>query len=168
MNDVHFSSISDEWETPLELFKKFNDIYDFQLDAAATKENALCPNFFSKEFDALQQNWAPYGKVWLNPPYGRQIGKFIKKAYEESVKGCIVVCLIPARTDTKWWYDYVTKSSEIIFITGRIKFINKTLPSYKSDGNFKTSPAPFPSAIVIFDPSILGIPTMICKKQKDL
>lgn len=79
MNDVHFSSISNEWETPKSLFKEYNDIYNFQLDAAATKENTLCNNFFTLEDDALIQKWYPFKNVWLNPPYGRIIGKFIKK-----------------------------------------------------------------------------------------
>lgn len=168
MNEVHFSSVSDEWQTPQEIFDKFNVKYSFQLDAASTKENALCKMFYTQEDNALNQDWAKYKSVWLNPPYGRKIGKFIKKAYEESVKGSVVVCLIPSRTDTKWWYDYVTHAAEIIFVTGRIKFVNKTLPSYREDGNFKMSPAPFPSAIIIFDPNIVGIPTVVCKKQKDL
>ena len=168
MNQVHFSSMSSEWETPVEIFKKFDDKYHFRLDAAATAENTLCTRFFSQESDALVQDWVKYEKVWLNPPYGRTIGKFIKKAYEESQKGCVVVCLLPSRTDTKAWYDYITKSAEIIFISGRIKFVNKSLPSYRADGNFEKTPAPFPSAIVVFGPSFVGTPKVMWKKQKDL
>ena len=85
--------------------------------------------------DGLQQNWT--GMCWMNPPYGKEIGKWLKKAYESSINGAIVVCLIPARTDTAWWHDYVMKG-KIRFIRGRLKF-----------GGNKNS-APFPSAIVVF------------------
>jgi hypothetical protein len=85
----------------------------------------------------------------MNPPYGKNIGKFMKKAYEESLKGAIVVCLVPSRTDTKWWHDYAMKGS-IEFLRGRLRFINRTFPSWRADGNFKVSPAGFPSAIVVF------------------
>lgn len=89
--------------------------------------------------------------VWLNPPYGREIGKWVRKAYEESLKpNTTVVCLLPARTDTKWFHDYCTKG-EITFVRGRLRFINRNLPSYREDGNFQKSPAPFPSMVVVFD-----------------
>ena len=89
--------------------------------------------------------------MWLNPPYGRQIGKWVQKAYEESLKpDTTVVCLLPARTDTKWFHDYCTKG-EITFVRGRLKFINRNLPSYREDGKFQKSPAPFPSMVVVFD-----------------
>ena len=150
MNKVHFTSISDEWETPQDLFEKYNTIYHFQLDAAATKENTKCKDFFTKEDNALVQNWSKYQTVWLNPPYGRKIGFFIKKAYEESLKDVTIVCLIPARTDTKYFHDYCLKYGKVEFLRGRLRFINRLLPSYKKDGDFKSSPAPFPSCIVIF------------------
>src|SRR6266542_472113 len=101
--EVHFSSISNEWETPIAVFDKLNQEFDFNLDAAATDQNFKCKNYFTKENDALLQDWFIYKRVFLNPVYGRQIGKFIKKAYEESLKGCIVVCLIPSRTDSKYF-----------------------------------------------------------------
>lgn len=151
--DVHFSSNSNEWETPKEVFKKLDAHFDFVLDAAATKDNALCKSYFTIDDDALKQDWAKYGSVWCNPPYGREIGKFVKKAYEESKKGATVVMLIPARVDTRWWQDYCSQGS-VLFIRGRLKFVNKMLPSYKEDGDFKISPAPFPSAIVTFGPDI--------------
>ena len=84
--DVHFSSASDEWETPLSLFTEYNIIYKFQLDAAATRENALCNFFFTKEDSALTKDWSGYDSVWLNPPYGRLVGHFVKKAYEDKSK----------------------------------------------------------------------------------
>jgi site-specific DNA-methyltransferase (adenine-specific) len=150
MNDVHFSSISNEWETPPEFFKKYDDKYHFQLDAAATKENALCKKYFTAEDDALIQDWSQYKTVWMNPPYGRILGKFVKKAYEESAKGIVVVCLIPSRTDTKYFHDYCLKYGKIEFLRGRLKFVNRELPSWRADGNFKKTPAPFPSCVVVF------------------
>ncbi len=147
--EVHFSSISNEWETPIAVFDKLNQEFDFNLDAAATDQNFKCKNYFTKENDALLQDWFIYKRVFLNPVYGRQIGKFIKKAYEESLKGCIVVCLIPSRTDSKYFHEYCAKG-EIRFIKGRLKFINRLLPSYKENGDFKINSAPFPSCVVIF------------------
>ena len=150
MNKVHYSSKSDEWQTPKELFDEYDKIYNIQLDAAATKENALCKNYFTKEDDALKQDWSKYKYIWLNPPFGRIISKFIKKAYEESLKNCIVVCLIPGRVDTSYFHNYILPYARIIYIRGRLKFINRLLPSYRENGDFKLSPAPFPSMIVIF------------------
>jgi len=130
-----FSSKTDEWETPQDLFNELDQEFEFNLDVCATKDNRKCKNFYAKEIDGLKQNW--HGVCWMNPPYGREIGKWVKKAYEESLKGSTVVCLLPSRTDTRWWHDYCMKG-EIRFIKGRLKF----------SGN-KYS-APFPSAIVIF------------------
>lgn len=133
MNDGMFTSSTDLWETPQSLFDELDKEFHFTLDVCATKENAKCERYFTKEDDGLAQEWC--GICWMNPPYGRQIGKWIKKAYES---GARVVCLIPARTDTAWWHDYVMKG-EYRFIRGRLRF-----------GNSKNS-APFPSAIVIFE-----------------
>jgi len=147
--EVHFSSKSNEWGTPPKLFQWLDNKFGFDLDAAATKENAKCRKFYTIEDDALKQDWikgSDYGNVFLNPPYGNDLGKFIKKAYEESQKDCSVVCLIPARTDTKYFHDYCTKGC-IYFIKGRLKFIN---------GSCSAS-APFPSAIVVFYKKVLGI-----------
>jgi phage N-6-adenine-methyltransferase len=151
MNDVHFSSKSNEWHTPDWLFKQLDAEFHFDLDAASTHENAKCARHYTAEDDALKQDWSSQGghTVWLNPPYGRLIGKFVKKAYEESLKGLTVVLLIPARPDTKWWHAYCAKG-HVRFIKGRLKFVNPSLPSYREDGDFKMSPAPFPSAIIIF------------------
>jgi phage N-6-adenine-methyltransferase len=149
INKVFFSSMSNEWQTPKNVFEYLDNKYHFKLDAAATKENSLCNNYFTIENDALNQNWFNYNSIYCNPPYGRKIGKFVKKSYEESLKGAIVVLLIPARTDTKWWFEYCSKGN-VKFIIGRLKFINKLSPSYKKDLSMKLSPAPFPSAIVIF------------------
>jgi phage N-6-adenine-methyltransferase len=145
---IHYSSKSDEWETPKNLFDLLNKEFSFDLDAAATKENTLCDHFFTIEDDALTKDWSDYKNVWCNPPYGKLIGKFIKKGFEESQKGCTVVFLIPARVDTKWWHQYCALS-ECRFIKGRLKFQNRTFPSWRADGIFKISPANFPSAIIV-------------------
>ena len=143
-----FSSKNEEWETPPEIFIPLNEQYHFTLDVCATPENTKCPKYISKGENALIKDWG--GEIcFMNPPYGREIKKWIKKAYEEGQKpNTIVVCLIPARTDTSWWWDYVMKG-HITFIRGRIKFINKTLSNYK-EGEDNRSSAPFPSAIVVF------------------
>ena len=129
------SSNSDRWETPQKLFDELNQKYNFEIDVCALPENAKCENYFTPEVDGLKQDWT--GVCWMNPPYGREIGKWMKKALESSRNGATVVCLVPARTDTAWWHDYAMKG-EIEFIRGRLKF-----------GNSKNS-APFPSAIVVF------------------
>lgn len=149
--DVHYSSKSNEWETPKDLFDRLNDEFNFNLDTAATDDNYLCDNYFTIGNDALSQDWAKYGNSFCNPPYGRAIGKFIEKAYIESKKGCIVVMLIPSRTDVKMFHKYIMRAKEIRFIKGRLKFINRLLPSWNKEGNFKVSPAPFPSMLVVFD-----------------
>jgi len=135
--NVHFSSQTDMWATPQEFFDKYNKQYGFQADVCAIEENAKCNVWYSPEVDGLSQDW--HGVCWMNPPYGRGIIKWVRKAYESSLQGATVVCLLPARTDTAWWHDYCMKG-QIEFIRGRLKF-----------GGSKNS-APFPSAIVIFKP----------------
>lgn len=131
-----FSSATDEWETPQDLFDRYDAVYHFALDPAATAENAKCDRFFTKEQDGLSQPWG--GAVWLNPPYGRQVGRWVEKAYRESRSpGTVVVCLLPARTDTRWFHDYC-KRGEVEFLRGRVCF---------GDGRGR---APFPSMIVVF------------------
>lgn len=134
---VHFSSATDLWATPQDFFDKQNEIYGFTLDVCATADNAKCPRYFTEADNGLAQPWD--GVVWMNPPYGRTIGQWMKKAYESSLAGATVVCLVPARTDTAWWHDYAMKG-QIEFIRGRLKF-----------GSAKNS-APFPSALVVFKP----------------
>jgi len=138
---VMFSSKSEEWETPQDLYDYLNLDYRFTLDPCATKENAKCEKFFTMEDDGLSKSWEGE-KVFMNPPYGRDIKKWIKKAYEEGQKpNTIVVCLIPARTDTKYWHDYCMKAWKIHFVKGRLKFTNN---------NIGNTSAPFPSAVIIF------------------
>ena len=136
---IHYSSKSNEWATPVETFEALNREFHFTLDPCATKDNAKCDIFFDKQSDGLKQDWG-CNTVFMNPPYGREIGFWVKKAFEASTRGALVVCLIPSRTDTKWWHEYCMKG-EIRFIRGRLKF-----------GNSKNS-APFPNAVVIFNPA---------------
>ena len=135
MMSVHFSSKTDLWSTPQDFYDKLNSEFGFILDVCALPENAKCSNYFTSEQNGLIQKWV--GTCYMNPPYGREIGKWMRKAYESSLDGATVVCLVPARTDTAWWHDYAIKG-EVRFIRGRLKF-----------GGCKNS-APFPSAIVIF------------------
>jgi site-specific DNA-methyltransferase (adenine-specific) len=134
-----FSKASDEWSTPQWLFDKLNEEFLFECDAAATEWNGKCGEEWLQ--NALEDPWMKWGhkRFWLNPPYSK-IAAFMKKAYEESLKGATVVCLIPSRTDTQYWHNYVMKAAEIRFVKGRLKF-----------GNEKNS-APFPSVVVVFDP----------------
>ena len=135
--DVMFSSKTPEWTTPQDLFDRLNEKYHFNLDPASTDENAKCRNHYTLSDDGLTKSWGVY-TVFCNPPYGREIGKWVEKAYNESIKpNTIVVMLLPARTDTKWFHNYCVKG-KIEFIKGRLKF-----------GGCKNS-APFPSMIVVF------------------
>lgn len=134
---VHFSSSSDNWPTPKKLFEELDQEFGFTLDPCASTENAKCARFFSVQEDGLTQEWT--GVVFMNPPYGREIGKWMKKAFESSTQGATVVCLIPSRTDTQWWHEYAMRG-EIRFIKGRLYFGDSV------------GRAPFPSAIVIFHP----------------
>jgi phage N-6-adenine-methyltransferase len=138
MNTVHFSSRTDQWATPHWLFDLLDSEFGFTLDVCAIPENAKCARYFSPEVDGLTQEWR--GVCWMNPPYGREIARFVEKAYLSSLLGATVVCLIPARTDTDYWHRFVTKAHEIRFFKGRLKF-----------GDAENS-APFPSALVIFRP----------------
>ena len=120
--ELMFSSKTDLWETPKDLFDKLNKEFHFALDVCATPENAKCEEFYTKEQDGLKQPWK--GTVWCNPPYGRQIGEWVRRAFLASVSGSTVVMLLPARTDTKWFHDYIYERNnvEIRFIRGRLKF----------------------------------------------
>ncbi len=137
-----FSSARGDWETPQELFDELNEEFDFDLDVCATSHDTKCPVFIAPRADALSQHWGPQRAegwtVWCNPPYGRRIGKWVEKGYIESQHGLTVVMLLPSRTDTIWWHEYVMKADDIRFIRGRLKF-----------SGHKTG-APFPSCIVVF------------------
>lgn len=139
MNAIHFSSKSDEWETPQSFFDKLNAEFGFTLDAAACPRNAKCREFFSQGNDALGQSWKTGGAVWCNPPYSRGSQKrFVQKARQESLGGQTVVLLIPARPDTAVWHDVIFPFAEVRFVRGRIKFSGHK------------NAAPFPCAVVIF------------------
>lgn len=132
---VHFTTKSNEWATPQEFFDKLNEEFNFTLDAAATPENAKCDRYFTYIQNGLAQSWGGE-RVWVNPPYGPDLGKWIEKAATEPSE--VTVMLIPARTDTRAWHNWIFGNAEVRFIKGRLKF-----------GNAETS-APFPSAIVVF------------------
>lgn len=138
LNDSLFSSKDQTWETPQDLFDNLNNVFNFNLDVCATEETTKCEEYFTPEIDGLKQDWK--GCCWMNPPYGREQIKWIKKAYDESrINYTTVVCLIPARPDTKVWHEIIFKyATAICFIKGRLKF-----------GGCKDS-APFPSAIIVF------------------
>jgi site-specific DNA-methyltransferase (adenine-specific) len=133
-----FSSATDEWESPQWLFDALDREFGFTLDPCSTHENAKCRRHFTRAEDGLVQHWANE-TVWMNPPYGKDIAKWMEKAYETSRHGATVVCLVPARTDTEWWHRFAMKG-EIRLLKGRLRF-----------GGSKNS-APFPSAIVVFRP----------------
>jgi len=142
---VLFSSKTDDHSTPQDFFDKLNEEYQFELDVCASESNAKCPKFFTKEEDALKQDWT--GVCWMNPPYGRDIINWMKKAYTEHKKHKnVIVCLVPVRTDTNWWHSYVEGKAKVTFIKGRLKF-----------GNAQNS-APFPSALVVYKPRQKRVP----------
>lgn len=133
-----FSSATDEWATPPDFFAELNREFRFNLDPCATDENHKCPRYFTREQNGLAQEWGGY-RVFVNPPYGREIGAWVKKAAEEAEKpGTLVVMLLPARTDTRWFHDYIYHRAAVRFIRGRLKF-----------GGCSNA-APFPSMVVIF------------------
>ncbi len=136
--DTLFSSKSDEWSTPGDVFSELNEEFDFNLDPCSTEQNHKCDKYFTLNDNGLEQNWGGGYRAFVNPPYSR-ISDWVKKSWEESTKpNTIVVMLIPARTDTRYFHEYIQYRSEIRFIKGRLKF-----------GDSKHS-APFPSMIVIF------------------
>lgn len=145
-NNLHFSSATDKWNTPPDLVEDLATVFDFDLDVCASGPN-VCENYYDEERNGLDEVWS--GTCWMNPPYGREIGKWVFQAKRMTgnlenypllkVTDCIaVVCLVPARTDTRWWHDNVPQASQVVFIKGRLKF-----------GGAKNS-APFPSAFVVF------------------
>lgn len=136
---VMFSSETDLWATPQEFFDELDSEFSFTLDPCATPENAKCQKYYTEKENGLNQDWAGE-TVFCNPPYGRAIKDWVKKCYEESRKShTTVVMLIPARTDTAYFHDYIYhKAREVRFIRGRLKFGNAT------------NSAPFPSMVVVF------------------
>ena len=137
---VMFSSKTDLWETPQYLFDKLDSEFYFDVDVCALPDNAKCKKYYTPEQDGLSQPWT--GVCWCNPPYGREIGKWVEKAYNSAKDGALVVMLLPARVDTRWFHDYIYNKAEVRFIRGRLKF-----------GKIENS-APFPSMIVVFRPNV--------------
>jgi site-specific DNA-methyltransferase (adenine-specific) len=145
--DLMFSSKDQTWETPIDFFNLINEEFNFNLDVCASEFNCKCDNYFDETIDGLKQEWN--GVCWCNPPYGREISKWVEKAYKESLKGNVIVMLIPSRTDTTYWHKFIFPyASEVRFIKGRLKF-----------GNSKNS-APFPSALIVFGGEFKGCSTM--------
>ena len=144
-NDQLYSSASNEWGTPDWLFEALDEEFHFELDAAASEDMTKCEDYFTKLDNGLLQDWsAVANSVWVNPPYGRGIGKWVEKAYKEAAKGCKVVVLTFVRSDTRWWHDWALKAEEIRLIKGRVAFT--------SNGE-TTNSAPAPSCVLIFDNS---------------
>lgn len=133
---VFYSSKTDMWATPQDFFDALDAEFHFTLDACAVKGNAKCEAYYTPEQDGLDQPWT--GRVWCNPPYGRNVGQWVKKAHDTASGGGFVVMLLPARTDTRWFHDYIYGKTEVRFIKGRLKF-----------GSCQNA-APFPSMVVIF------------------
>lgn len=137
INKALFSSNSDEWSTPSDVFDRLNNEFSFNLDACATDLNHKCERYFTQAENGLNQSWGGY-RVFCNPPYSN-ISEWVKKAYYESYKTDTLICLlIPARTDTRYFQEYILHRSEIRFIKGRLHFNNSK------------AGAPFPSMIVIY------------------
>lgn len=135
---VHYSSKTDEWATPQDFFDQLDKEFHFTLDPCANEQNHKCKKFYTKEQDGLLYDWGGH-TVFCNPPYGREISKWVKYSYEQSRKeNTIVVMLVPSRTDTRWFHNYIYGKAEIRFVKGRLKF------------GGATTGAPFPSMVVVF------------------
>ena len=146
MDEVMYSSATVEWETPQDFFDRLDAEFHFTLDPCSTHENAKCKKHFTREDDGLAQDWTGE-TVYCNPPYGREMPRWIAKCADHASRGGIAVMLIPARTDTKAFHDYIYHKAEIRFIRGRLKF-----------GGAKNS-APFPSMVCVFRPENRRITT---------
>jgi site-specific DNA-methyltransferase (adenine-specific) len=143
-----------EWETPQEFFDRLDAEFDFRFDVAATETNHKCSEYSSNSL-GLPWHTISSGAIWCNPPYGRVLADWVRKGYLESQGGCTVVMLLPARTDTKWWHDYVMTASEIRFVRGRLKF-----------GGAANS-ATFPSVVVVFrgDTNVLKVSSIAASNR---
>jgi phage N-6-adenine-methyltransferase len=135
-----YSSASGEWPTPQGFFDELDAEFRFTLDPCATPRNAKCRKFYTIADDGLSRDWGSH-RVFCNPPYGRDICHWVRKCFEAAQAGGLVVLLVHARTDTRWFHDWVYGRAELRFVKGRLKF-----------GDGKQS-APFPSLVAIFRPS---------------
>lgn len=140
LNKSLFSSKKEDWTTPKDLFDRLNEQYHFTLDPCSADENHLCDKYYTIKEDGLKQSWKNE-VVFCNPPYGRKIYSWVEKCSQEAKMGGKIVLLIPSRTDTKYFHEFLYKKDnvELIFIKGRLKF---------GDG---TNSAPFPSLLAIFN-----------------
>lgn len=143
INKSLFTSNKEDWETPQDFYDRLNTKYHFEWDLAASNGNAKCDHYFTRDDNSLEQDWGELsGNMFLNPPYGRELKLWVKKASETQLKrDQLLVMLIPSRTDTSYWHDYIFNHAEIEFLRGRLKF--------EVDGVSGDS-APFPSALVIY------------------
>lgn len=146
--DVHYSSETDYWETPQRLFNELHMRWNFSVDAAASDSNAKLAHYWTEEDNALKQNWMGL-RVWLNPPYGHAISSFMRKCHEERHNAELICALVPARTDTRWWHDYVQDKADVWFLKGRLKFEIDGKPILNKKTGRPQS-APFPSALLLY------------------
>jgi phage N-6-adenine-methyltransferase len=138
-----FTSDDERWGTPQPLFDVLNSEFHFTIDLAALPSNAKCSLYYTPEQNGLLQDW--HGVCWLNPPYGRDTNRWLKKAYESSRSGAVIVCLLPARTDTNWFHRWIIGKASIRFIRGRLAF-----QGFNTTGGARGQ-APFGSMIAIYD-----------------
>lgn len=145
MNRCLLSSQKTDWCTPQNIFDQLDSEFHFVLDAAATDKSAKCKRYYTPQEDALSRSWDVNRAVFCNPPYGRGLKEWVKKAYSEAVlSGQTIVMLLPARTDTSFFHNYIYGKAEIRFIRGRLKFTDE-------DGREADS-SPFPSMVVVYNP----------------
>jgi len=137
LNSGMFTSDTSEWATPQDFFDKLNAEFHFTLDPCATPENAKCGKFYTKEQNGLAQDWTGE-TVFCNPPYGKEISAWVEKCYKHSLSGECAVMLIPSRTDTRWFHEWVYGKAELRFVKGRLCF------------NDSKGSAPFPSLVVVY------------------
>jgi len=143
-NNGRYNGNGREWETPPEIFGPLHAEFEFTLDPCATPQNAKCGRFFTEADDGLSKDW--FGeRVFMNPPYGKEIYSWTRKARTESARGVLVVGLLPASTDLKWWHEDVIGHAEVRYIRGRVRFI--------TDGPYRASGF-FPSVVVIWHPKV--------------
>lgn len=138
INPGLYSSKTDMWATPKAFYDALNKEYHFELDPCCTADNAKCETFYTKDDDGLTKDWSGY-RVWVNPPYGRSISAWVRKCYEESLKGTQIAVLLPARTDTAYFHDFVLGKARLEFIRGRLHF------------NESKQGAPFPSMLAFYN-----------------
>lgn len=150
MSAVHFSSADTRWSTPRALFADLHEEFGFTIDVCASSENSCLPRFWTERDEALMRSWEGE-RVWMNPPYGRQIGRWLEKAHTESGSADLIVALLPSRTDTAWWHDYVMGCDQIRFLRRRLEFGVPT--ATRPEGN----KAPFPSCLAIWE-ALVGLP----------